>query len=462
MIEEILVERGIGETRTALIEGGRLAELLIDREDTAPRAGQLYLGRVVRVERSLQAAFVDCGAGRHGLLPEAETSGRTLPAEGQAVLVQVMRPAMADKGARLTARPSLPGRLTIYRPLGAGVAISSRIPDAAERERLSDIVAEFDGGTIVRTAAAGADGTAIARERAALLERWSDIRARADRAKAPCLIDGDGGPVERALRDHAAPSVRRILVDDAETLAAAKSYAAAQAPDLADRLARHDGPEALFDAYEVDREIEAALEPRVNLPGGGAITIEPTTALTAIDVDSAGDVGGRDRAETAFRTNLAAADEIARQIRLRGIGGNIVVDFIRMDGRRQPRRVIEALTAAFASDPAAVRIGGFSDLGLVEISRQRTRLPLAALMLEPSDAAAPRLAIPALRSLALRRALREAQAGPPGRLTVRCAPPVADALDAAAIGRLSRRAGRMIEVCADTGYERERIDIAIA
>ena len=234
------------------------------------------------------------------------------------------------------------------------------------------------------------------------------------------------------------------------------------APDLVDRLARHDGTEALFDAYEIDREIETALQSRVGLRGGGVLTIEQTVALTAIDVDSAGDVGGRDRTETAFRTNLTAADEIARQVRLRGIGGNIVVDFIRMGGRRQAGRVTDALTAAFSSDPARVRIGGFSELGLVEISRQRTRTPLADLMLEPAAAAPRCLGIPALRAQALRRALREALVGPPGRITIRCAPPVADALDDASIGRLSGRAGRVIEVCPDSAYERERIEIAIA
>ncbi len=458
MIDELLIERGIGETRAALIDQGRVVEVLIDRDDDTTRAGRIYLGRAVRIERALDAAFVEIGLALPGLLPAGEARALT---EGGAVIVQVTRPPVDGKGARLTARPSLPGRFVAYRPFAEGVAVSRRIADAAERERLTGLIGDpGDGGVVVRTLAEGADGALLAAEAAALRADWQALAAAAARAKAPALLDADLGPVERVLRDHAPPALRRILFDDAGTLAAARAYAAGSAPDLAGRLALHDAAGPLFGAYGVDQEIEAALGPCVALPGGGALTIEPTTALVAIDVDSGAGVSGRDKAETALRTNLAAAVEIARQLRLRALGGNVVIDFIRMAGRGHADRVLAALRAALAADPAATQVAGFSALGLVEMTRQRTRRPLADLLTEPV-AAERRPSLAALTSAALRRGLAEAAAGPPGRLRIHCAAALARALSGDPAAALGRRSGRAIEVVAEEAYERERFDIVI-
>lgn len=461
MIDDVLIECGIGETRTALIEDGRAVEVMIDRAAGSCPIGAVYRGRVVRVEPGLAAAFVDIGLDQAGML--ALRDGTTV-AEGEAVAVQVRRPPVRRKGAKLTADIGLPGRLLVYHPRRAGVAVSRRIPGSDERRRLTALaepLAEGDG-LVVRTAADGAEDTALAREAAALRGRWREIEAAMGRARAPCRLDRDLDPVARALRDHAGPAVRRLLVDTPAALAAAKAYAGREVPELLARIALHDGAGALFDAYGVEHEIEIALQCRVPLRSGGMLTIEPTEALTAIDVDSG--AGRRGPVETALATNLEAAREIARQLRLRGIGGNVVIDFIRMAGAKHGARLRRALRDGFASDRADLRIAPLGELGLVVLTRRLDREPLAQLMLEPdppADRRSPTPTMAAALAATLRRALREAAAGPPGPIRLIAAPDLARALTGAAADELGRRTGRAVRIEPAPGLDRRRADVVV-
>ena len=463
MIDEVLIECGIGETRTALIEDGRAIEVMIDRDDGTDPVGAIYLGRVLRLEPGLAAAFVDIGQDRAGLLAPRDGSALN---EGAAVVVQVRRPPLGTKGAKLTADIGLAGRLLVYHPRRCGVTVSRRITAADERRRLVALAEQLvDGdGLVARTAAAGAEGEALAREATALRARWRAIEAALGRAPVPSRLDRGDDLVARVLRDHVGRAVRRVLIDTPDGLAAAQAHARREMPELLARLARHDGPDALFDAYGVDHEIELALQRRVPLKSGGALTIEPTEAFLAIDVDSGAGGDRRGPAETALATNLEAAAEIARQLRLRAIGGNVVIDFIRMAGAKHGSRLRRALEEAFASDRADLRIAPLGELGLVALTRRLDRAPLAQLLVEPDpsdDRPAQMPTVAAAVAATLRRALREAAAGPPGPIRLIAAPELAAALAGRPADALGRRTGRavVIEPAAELG--RRRADVVV-
>ncbi len=392
-VDTILISRGPGETRVALLSEGRLVELLVSRPGQEGVAGNIYLGRVEAALKGLDAAFVDIGLERPGFLalPEARPAGAQAEpadsigdylAEGDAQLVQVLRDPVEDKGAKLTTHINLPGVNLVFRPDHPGVNVSRRIEDEAERDRLTAMVeglAPEGGGFIVRTAAAGAEDGALEQEAQGLVTRWAAIRHRRANAKAPSALHTEPGPALRALRDFGG-GVGKIVADDAGVLNEIKEFCQTGMPDLAALAEAHKGSDDLFEASGVEEQIDEALTPGVGLTGGGTLIVSQTPALTAIDVNTAGAGAGGSKEQTALDVNLEAAAEAARQIRLRNISGLIVIDFVPVRDEGNKRTVLDALRRAAAGDPQGPHVVGYTRMGLVEMTRRRHGPSLAEVL----------------------------------------------------------------------------------
>jgi ribonuclease G len=385
MIDEILCTVAPTATRIALRQDEAVAELFIEPASAATLIGGVYLGRVIKVLKGMGACFVDVGLERAGFLPlpaEREAADPVIH-EGAAVVVQVMKDPQGGKGAELSLHVNLPGRHLVYAPRQNEVVFSRRLTDEAERRRLADalaMVARPDEGFILRTAAEGATPDDLARDVEWLRAAWADLETRAAAAKPPRGLWRDLTPLARVLRDRGHAGIRRVLTDDRAELNAAQDYCRRFMPALADRIEFAGNAIPLFDRFGVEDEIAAALQPRVPLPSGGFLLIEPTQALTAIDVNTGRHVGHSTPSETILATNLEAAAEVARQVRLRSLSGLIVIDFVHMLSAEHQVRVMEALRVAFTDDPMFVRIGGFTSLGLLEIARRRGRPPLHEIL----------------------------------------------------------------------------------
>ncbi len=396
MPSELLVSSAGGQTWAAIRERGASVELRVEDDDPAPSVGCVVKGRVVNVLPGIQSAFIDIGLDRNGFLHVADLApepggpapdgptARPKPAgvpiqdrlrAGDSLLVQVTRDEIRSKGSRLTCQLSLPGRFVVHLPLATDRAVSRRIVDPAERERLESIVARLPGpnGFILRTAGRGAAESAFQEDARRLLRTWSAIREQATRASAPAVVHHDLPLQLRLLRDSPSEGFERVVVDEVGLLEEARRYLERLDPGLASRIELHEGPRTLRETYGLDREIDRVLRPRVWLRSGGYLVIEQTEALVSIDVNTGRFVGRHDFDETVLRTNLEAADEIARQLRLRDLGGIIVVDFIDMVREPHRKTVIERLDAALSRDRARTKIVGLSELGLLQLTRKRTR-----------------------------------------------------------------------------------------
>ncbi|MDP6564443.1 MAG: ribonuclease E/G [Alphaproteobacteria bacterium] len=475
MIEEILVNTGPRRRRLALVARGRLLELLLDDRDT-PRPGRLILGRVRALAPDLDAAFVDIGEGRQGFLPARDAPGRRgqpigrAVQEGQALIMQVNREAEDEKGPRLSCRPRLTGRGLVLLPRGRAVVVSERIKDAGQRRRLEvlgeGLAGQHGRGLIVRTAAAEMSDDQLGDEAERLVGRWAAIKARADAAAAPALLDAGDDGLLRALRDHLGPALSRIVVDDAALAAEMRGQCRQDLPAAEGLIGLHDEPTPLFARHDIEGQIEIALGREVPLPSGGRLTIETTRALCAIDVDTAAADGGGDSARLWRETNMQAAAEVARQLRLREIGGNVVIDFIRMQGRGDVGRLLRALHGAFAGDRGSVRIGRMSELGLVELSRRRRGPGLAERLGEVCPCCAGSGHRPSARAVAdnlLERIRREAAAGKGRALAVTAAVEVVADLggpDGALLTELAARHGCRVRLTADPELPRESFQVS--
>jgi ribonuclease G len=452
MIDEILVDHLPGETRAALLAGGRLVELRIVRPGRQSLVGAVIRGRVSALRRDQGAAFVDIGQARAGLL--SLRKGSKPPAEGAAIVVQVVKDAVEDKGAGLTDRPAIVGRFVTLRPGLPGLERARRLdPDAFARHRA--VLEAFDisrDGFLVQPAAAAADADTVAAEASALVAGWQ--RALAAAPGAPAVIQPAPDPVAEAIRAHAG-TLAAVRFDDAERMNRAK----AQAPEAAAvMLLQRGGP--LFRRHDVEDQIAEALARRVRLRGGGTIVFDELETLTAIDVDLAAQTGAGQQADLAFRVNLEAAAEIARQLRLRDIGGIAVVDFLRMADPNRRRRAVEALRRATASDPQQVDVLGMTPAGLVELTRKRLRPSLRQFLCDPA-AAAPPLSAETLGLALARAAVAAADAAPGRRLRVRADPVSVAALEAAAetLAHVRRRAAAGLSLAADPALAAGRFDI---
>ena len=481
MAHEILIDVGPGETRIALIEEDRLAAISIERPRRKSLVGSLWLGRVVRVMAGMQAAFVDLGLPRAGFLAARDARvladpppGDTVPPigallqEGQSVLVEVTKDPLGDKGVKLTAEATLPGRYLVYVPRGNGIHLSRRIEDEGERARLAAALAGAIAGSegfIVRTAAAGEPTEALLAEAARLKAAWAEVSAQAAAARPPSCLWRDLDPVVRALRDHLTRRIDRVRVNSLAAFADAQRYAAEALPALADRLELHQGAAPLFALYDVEAELGRALQKRVPLPSGGAITIEATQALTAIDVDSGSYTAGQGLEETSLHTNLEAAREVARQLRLRGIGGIIVVDFIHLEAEANREALLTALREALARDKAPTRVLGMSEFGLVELTRKRTGEPLARAASETCATCIGEGRVPSPAAVAAelaRRVQGEAAAAPGRPLTLVAAPEVVKALEeGGCLGALHQLVGAELRLRADEACRRGDFDVLV-
>lgn len=380
---EIFIDRDGPLTRAAVLAGGRLSDLVIDNAERPSLLGSVFLGRVERIATGLDAAFVDLGTGKSGLLGVADArrpsgaGGRverigTLLRTGQPVLVQVKADAVGAKGPTLTMDIALPGRFLVRAPLGRGIAVSKRLAQGPARtELLRRLEAVVVGeGWIARAGAATAAPDTLADEAEALALAWRAIDGRAG-GPAPTLLHPGPNAAQRAVIEHGAPV--RIVVDGKDTAGAFAAWCADAAPDLVGRIETYTGTPRLFDLHDLDAVIAGLLDPRVPLSAGGSLVIERTEALTVVDVN-AGERGN------ALDANLEAAREIARQLRLRNVGGIVVVDFVSMKGRGEAERLLTALAAAVADDPAQTQVYGLSRLGLVEMTRARRGAMLADVL----------------------------------------------------------------------------------
>jgi ribonuclease G len=488
--KELLVNATPPETRVALMEDGRVVEVLHERRGRQGLVGNVYLGRVHRVLPGMQAAFISIGLDRDAFLyvedavphaaglslsdeggefGAAEGAARAEPAriddlvkEGQEIVVQVTKDPIGTKGPRVTAAISLAGRTLVYLPGVREVGVSRRVVDDAERERLRGILEGLgeQGGLIARTAALGRPPEDLRRDHAYLKDLASRIARRRDSASPPALLHRELDLALRSVRDLAGDDCETIRVDDEASYERMRELLGSVAPSLAHRLELYRDSEPLFDRFGVEIEIENALKSRVSLLSGGSIVIHQTEALVAIDVNTGRFVGKEGLEETVYATNLEAATEVARQIRLRDLGGLLVVDFIDMEDLEHRRELFERFEAELAKDRARTRVLPLSEFGLIEITRQRSRGNLERVLTRacPACAGSGRVKTDLTVALDLRRELLAPpvlfSAGETVRVRVR--PSVARLLaeeDPRVLAEVESALGIRVELTADEAFE---------
>lgn len=392
------------EVRAAVVDDGVLRDILIERASRRGLVGNIFKGHVSRVLPGMQAAFVDIGLERTAYLhasdiarpqnldtdmqDQPQANVRELVSEGSEILVQILKEPIGDKGARLTTFMSIPSRYLVLMPRRTGLGVSTRIEDTAERARLKEVMesllpADSDHGYIIRTAADGAEPDALKADKLFVDHLWEVINREA--ADSPCgrVVHEDLPLPVRVIRDLVNRDIDRVLVDSEEWLQKLKDFAETFTPDLLPVLELYTGRRPLLDLYGIEDEIERALCRKVELKSGGYLVIDQTEAMTTVDVNTGGYVGRGNLEETLFRTNLEAAVAIARQLRLRNLGGMVIIDFIDMEAEAHREQVLSALEAALASDHAKTQITQVSPLGLVEMTRKRTQESLEHVMCQP-------------------------------------------------------------------------------
>jgi ribonuclease G len=486
--EEILVNVSPVETRVAVVENGIVQELHIERNHNKGYVGNIYKGKVVRVLPGMQAAFVEIGLARTAFIHAAdiadlplESEGRrgelpdirTLLREGQTLLVQVSKEPIGSKGARLTANLSLSSRYLVYLPHSAHIGVSIRIEDEEERERLRSLVAtivaerSISGGFILRTVAEGADAEALASDIAFLQKLWADFKEASAGAAAPSVIHTDMPLPLRALRDLARASLEKIRVDSRQCWQQMRNFAENYYPQLTDLIECYQGERPLLDLYGVEDEISRALDTRVPLKSNGYLIVEQTEAMTTVDVNTGAFVGRRNLEETIFKTNMEAAAAIVRQLRLRNLGGIIILDFIDMDDPEHERQVLRTLEKALEKDHAKTSITGVSELGLVEMTRKRTRESLGQMLCEPCPLCSGRGQIKSAQTVCyeiFREILREARAYENTKFLVLASQVVVDRLldeDATYVADLETFIGRTVEFQVESLFTQEQYDVVL-
>lgn len=488
MSEEILINVSPVETRVALVENGVAQEFYIERSHGESYVGNIYKGKVVRVLPGMQAAFVDIGLERTGFIhaadmmpepPEGEVRRaevpdiRTLVREGQTLLVQVAKDPISTKGARLTTHLTLSSRYLVYMPNASHIGVSTRIEDEPERERLRQTVEaavvaqDIKGGFIVRTVAEGAEAESVVADIPFLLRLWEDLTQKLPTLGVPAELHRDMPLYLRALRDMARAPIDRVRVDSRLTFQQMLEFASKYAPQLIDLIDLYSGDRPLLELYGVEEEIHRALEPRVPLKSNGYLIIEQTEAMTTVDVNTGAFVGHRNLEETIFKTNLEAATAIARQLRLRNLGGIIILDFIDMKDPEHQRQVLRTLEKALEKDHAKTRITGVSELGLVEMARKRTRESLEQMLCEPCPVCQGRGQVKSAETVCyeiFREILRMARTYDNEKFLVLASQLVVDRLldeEAAYVADLEAFIKRTIEFRVETLFQQEQYDIVL-
>lgn len=482
MSEEILINVTPQETRVAILYLGAVQELHIERASQRGLVGNIYLGRVLRVLPGMQSAFVDIGLERAAFLHvadiwEARSEAPPRPIErilheGQSLLVQVIKDPIGSKGARLSTQLSMAGRFLVYLPQETRIGISQKIEDEAERsllrERLTRILPQDEhGGFIIRTMANMAEDMELAADVEYLHAIWDAVQARAAASQAPCLIYQELDLAHRVLRDMATAETTRIQVDSRETYQRLLTFAQEFTRNVADRLVLYTAERPLFDLYNVEEELERALARRVDLKSGGYLIIDQTEALTTIDVNTGAFTGVRSFDDTIFKTNLEAAQAIARQLRLRNLGGIIIVDFIDMDSAEHKQAVLAELSRALARDRTRMTINGFTSLGLVEMTRKRTRESLAHQLCEPCPTCGGRGQVKTAQTVCyeiLRAIVREARQFNAREFRILASQPVIDLFldeESQSLAQLSDFIGKPVSLQVETMFTQEQYDIIL-
>ena len=519
MSEDILINVTPQETRVAVLVQGVVQELHVERSASRGLVGNIYLGKVVRVLPGMQSAFIDAGLDRAAFLhvadiwrheprresptrpfgvpddrapaksltPQPSTDTPSLASnavhepierllhEGQALLVQIVKEPLGTKGARLSTQMSIAGRLLVYlpqEPHAGHIGVSQRIGDEAGREALRQRVLRLlppgeTGGFIVRTLAEDASDDDLAADVAYLRKLWDDILTASRTARAPTPLYQDLGLAQRMLRDFAGEATTTIQIDSRESFDRLREFAEAYTPEVAGRVTHYVGDKPLFERYGIDAEIERALTRRVDLKSGGYLVLDQTEAMTTIDVNTGGFVGGRSFDDTIFKTNLEAAQAIARQLRLRNLGGIIVLDFIDMEKREHQDAVLGELRRALSGDRMKMTVNGFTQLGLVEMTRKRTRESLAHVLCQPCPTCAGTGQVKTARTVGyeiLREILREARQFNPRALRVLASQSVIDLFleeESQNLAMLGDFIGKPISLQVETMYLQEQYDIIL-
>ena len=402
--EEILINMTPQETRVAIVENGALQEVSIERQRSRGIVGNIYQGKVNRVLPGMEAAFVDIGLDKAGFLhvSDIDTGDDSVGAEenttcptinellheGETVLVQVVKDPIGTKGARLTTSISVPSRYLVYMPNSTTVGISVKIEDETERERLKKMIevcrSEIQvGGCIIRTAAEGVDKDELLRDITFLSKLWGSLLEHAESVPPGSMIHEDLPLAIRTLRDMVGVDTTLVKVDSRETYQRMTDFATRYIPDLPARIEHYPGERPLFDVYNIDDELQRALARQVGLKSGGYLIIDQTEAMTTIDINTGAFVGHQNLEETIFKTNMEASQAIARQLRLRNLGGIIIIDFIDMEHEDHKRQVLKSLEKYLDKDHAKTQVCEVSPLGLVEMTRKRTRESLEHVLCEP-------------------------------------------------------------------------------
>ena len=399
--EKVLVNVTPNETRVAWVENGVLQEVWVERTNKRGLVGNIYMGKVDRVLPGMQAAFINIGLDRAAFLHVSDICQKEMGVEGeecediskllrpgQKIMVQVVKDPLGTKGARITMQLTIPSRMSVYMPNERALGVSQKIETSQERERLRELVKQIpefkdsQGGFIVRTVAEGADFHELRADFIFLQKLWMCIEEKAKLARKPCVIYEDLPLYLRIMRDIPIERIEKIRVDSTETLKKMQQFVETYVMDLSERLRLYQGERPIFDLYNIEQEIQGALEKRVNLKSGGYLIIDQTEALTTIDVNTGAFVGHKNLEETIYRTNLEATQAIARQLRLRNLGGIIILDFIDMEVDAHKEHVLAVLTKELTKDRVKTSISSISNLGLVEMTRKRTRESLERTLCE--------------------------------------------------------------------------------
>ncbi len=488
MSAELLINVTPSETRVAMIEGGALQEVHIEREARRGIVGNIYKGRVSRVLPGMQAAFVDIGLEKAAFLHASDIVPHTecvaenekqqfqvrdiseLVRQGQDIVVQVVKDPLGTKGARLTTDITLPSRYLVFMPGAGHVGVSQRIDSEQERARLKKIVTEYcdeDGGFIIRTAAEGAEERELAQDAQFLRRLWKKVGDRRAKYKTRSMLYGELGLAQRILRDFVGTRLSRIQVDSGQAFDTLEEFTSEFVPELTDRLERYEGDKPIFDMYDAENEIQRSLERKVELKSGGYLIIDQTEAMTTIDINTGAFVGRRNLEETIFNTNIEATQAIARQLRLRNLGGIIIIDFIDMMSEEHRTRVVTSLEQALSVDRVKTNINGFTNLGLVEMTRKRTRESIEHVLCSGCPTCEGRGSVKSIETVCyeiLREITRVNRAYDADKFVVYASPAVVETLEgdeSHALAELEVFIGKQVKIQAEPLYIQEQFDVVM-
>jgi ribonuclease G len=490
MQQDILINWSPQETRVAVVEHGAVQELHVERTLERGLVGNVYLGKVARVLPGMQSAFIDIGLDKAAFLHVADVwhppaEGESLSAskasqvlipiekqvfEGQSLMVQVIKDPIGTKGARLSTQISIAGRLLVFLPQDDHIGVSQKIPPAQRdelRNRLQTLAGAQGGGFILRTNGEDASDAELSEDISYLRKAWARIKDASVRLPAQSLLHQDLSLLQRVLRDLVGESTQTIRVDSREQFDALKAFGAEFMPMASEKLQHYKGERPIFDLYSIDEEVAKALGRRVDLKSGGYLIVDQTEALTTVDVNTGGFVGARNFDDTIFKTNLEAAQAIARQLRLRNLGGIIIVDFIDMAREDHRDAVLAEFKKQLARDRVKTMAGSFSQLGLVEMTRKRTRESLAHMLCEPCPTCEGKGIVKTARSVAydiFREILREARQFNPREFRVVASPKVIELFldeESQHLAGLSEFIGKPVSLQSEAAMGQEQYDIVL-